>query len=92
MIVVPSDQGAWWDAAGGCFMCGGERPTGEITVMWAGLNGTNIWLHVRCSERLGMQLIADAREADLAGSEAVIWRRRAESIKRFRLEQQEWKP
>lgn len=69
-IVVPSDQGAWWDASGACFYCGDGRPKDGITVMWSGRNGVDVWLHIRCAERLGMHLIADSREADLKARRA----------------------
>lgn len=90
MIVMPSEQGSWWDAAGACFYCGKERPADGVTVLWAGLDETKMWLHIRCAERLGTHLIADAREADLAEAKTAVWERRSERIKKAKLERQEW--
>jgi hypothetical protein len=50
-----------------CFFCG--KPLVAVTVYWSGDDGRNVYLHLRCSQELGVALIYDGRrgEAALAG-------------------------
>lgn len=64
-----------------CFVCD-ERLTLPM-VCWVGVNV--VLLHAKCAAFLGPHLIADAREAMLAGASGVHWRRRAIAAVRHRL-------
>ena len=73
-VIYPHQRGEWWaPQAPDCYLCGDTVP-GEPAVMWAGI-GERLLLHRSCAGELGMHLIADAREADLATRPG--WARRA---------------
>jgi len=69
-------------------MCGIDVPKDAIATYWAGQSGTTILLHIECAERLGRELIGDAREANLARGDN-IWGDRAVSLVRDRLKREE---
>lgn len=70
-----------WEGDWTCSECGSEvRPP---AVYW---HGEKLLLfHPECAGRLGQHLIADAREAQLAGDPAPHWRRRAAATLKHRL-------
>ena len=99
-IVVPSDRDHWSTAKGPCFYCKDDIPRDVVMVMWAGVaaveyddgpenQAVDIALHVRCAERLGVHLLGDTREADLAQGESP-WDQRAMRLPKAKLERQEW--
>ena len=52
-----------------CFFCSNGITIESIFVVWAGEG--DIVLHPNCARKLGVHLISDSREADLAGDEWV---------------------
>jgi hypothetical protein len=83
-VLYAADYGAFWlDWEGDwtCAECGSEvRPP---AVYW---HGEKLMLfHPECAARLGPHLIADAREATLAGDPGSNWRRRAIATVRHRM-------
>jgi len=73
-VLYPADRGAnWAPSSTSCFYCG-ECIEGAA-VFWVG-SGEDLVLHPRCAEELAVDLIGDAREAQLA-SGAPPWPTRA---------------
>lgn len=64
MIVVPADRGEWWSPDEPCLLCSQPVPTDQPAVMWAGHR--NVIFHVECARKMGVHLISDAREAEMA--------------------------
>jgi hypothetical protein len=74
-VLYRADPGEWWARCDPrCFYCLEEAPGHSIAVMGAGLH--EVALHIGCAERLGLQLIQDAREAKLVGGGEPHWMRR----------------
>jgi len=77
IIVLPDQRSEWWAPTGSrCFSCREPAESGFF-VCWIGVDGDTMLLHPRCAARLGTHLIADSREADLAGGRHP-WDRRSE--------------
>lgn len=77
MILLPPERSEWWAPQGlTCFTCGRDAGPDEVLVSWIGPEH-NIVLHAGCAERLGVALIADSREALLAGAR---WENRATRV------------
>jgi len=73
-VLYPADRGSWWaPSSASCFYCGQEVE--GIAVLWVG-SGEDLVLHPQCAEDLAVDLIGDAREAQLA-SGAHPWPTRA---------------
>ena len=73
-VLYPADRGAnWAPKSTVCFYCG--EHTEGIAVLWVG-SGEDLVLHPQCAEELAVDLIGDAREAQLA-SGANPWPTRA---------------
>jgi len=80
-VVYPADRRAWWldGVALACVECG--EPIELPAVYWHG--ATRLLLHADCAQHLGIALLQDARECDLAASPH--WRRRAVATVKHRL-------
>lgn len=65
-IVIPADRGDWWCPDEPCLYCSEAVPADQPAVMWAG--SRSVIFHVECARKLGVHLISDAREADLAAA------------------------
>lgn len=88
-VLYPEQVDEWWINAPTpwrCIECG--RPIAPPLVYWQGAE--TLMLHVECAAMLGPHLIADAREAQLAMDPEPVWRRRAVTAVRHRLETEEW--
>lgn len=77
-IVTPDERGEWWCPKEPCLTCGQEIPADQPAVMWAG--ATDVILHVECARQLGVHLICDSREAELAGG-GHWWRRALRALR-----------
>ena len=66
-----------------CSECG-RRIRRTAPVYWFGAL-VELLLHPACATRLGVHLIADAREATLAGNPQPHWRQRSVAVVRHRL-------
>lgn len=64
-----------------CLEC--ARPVSPPFVLWHGIR--QLLFHPECAARIGAHLIADAREATLAGDAGPHWRRRLVGAVRHRL-------
>ncbi len=51
----------------GCFLCNEALDWSESLVYWSG--STHIALHAECADRLGSNLLKDAREAELCNGQ-----------------------
>jgi hypothetical protein len=59
-----------------CWLCGERIADDEIATVWVGADSVAIALHIRCAECLGVHLLGDAREGQLAVGGG-HWTRRA---------------
>jgi len=90
MIALPDEQVKWGCDQEACWLCG-EVLGLTTAVVWVGADGVAIQFHPACSGSLGMQLIADSREAQLAGGGG-IWTRRAARAAGAALRAAAWEP
>jgi len=74
-IVTSPDQGGLPPLSGRCSHCGEPRDE-AVPIVWWTADGGVLVLHPRCAERLGVHLIQDSREAELAHGGGQ-WSRRA---------------
>lgn len=77
-IVTPAERGEAWAPKGPCLTCGEEIPADRPAVMWAGAQ--DVILHAECARKLGVHLICDSREAELAGG-GHWWKRTLRALK-----------
>ena len=59
-----------------CHYCGAPAPAADVAVYWQ-CSGTTLLLHTGCARDLGVHLIADSREAQLASGAPRHWHERA---------------
>jgi len=74
-IILPKERKAEWASGADIYFFCGQTLADGVLVCWAGDGNQGIVLHPRCAERLGAYLIADSREADLAGGRHPLNRR-----------------
>jgi hypothetical protein len=89
-VLLAEDRTQWWAAERDgtcCFRCGESLDDASATVFWRGCGGW-LELHGPCASRLGMHLIADAREAQPSSGDRV-WVTRATRVLAVGLRRQE---